>query len=354
MDIRCQSSLWKLQTKFHILNHYLVTDPDTGLPWRQGPLMYKIIELLQEAFGVDSDMGISPGTMPTPGPTVAPFFIGKGTFGWANIFDVLMVRPGSPDIHPTYYHTDDENQMMLFNVFAARGEDKSLGGVAWQYHTGNKNLENVVEGKDIIPNEFGNYVWAVGKGGPNSGKVAVAQDVGGTYGSDEVGVFMRYHDASSVETLGTDSVNSGGVKPISKAELRKAKIPRKRYDVTVSPAGGENAIYYDVEYTLGDVIRLDADKGALNVVNKRQRIFEVDLSMSMNNMETATVVIADDLEAKVINFEGNGPGVGGDDPAPIVAATEAPENLSLPVIWGVEEEGSILNVTPGAWEEEAE
>jgi len=295
MQVNCQSPLWRLQSRFHILNHYLVTDPDTDDPYRQGGMLFKLIDLVNEAFGADSETGIVLGTISDQGPIVAPKFIGKGTNTWSN-FKEMLDKPGSVDLTCQYWHTDGQQRMMDFNTDTKRGTDRSTSGVFWQYHTGLKNLANLEQDSQVAPNEFGNYLWVVGQGGPNSGLVAQQELTTGPYEMSVIGNYMKYIDREDVKTLGTGDTDSGGVKPIAASEIIRSGFPRDRYTASVTPG---TPPYYGIDYFLGDVIRLDASKGALVVANAKQRIYEISLANSDNNMEQATVQLTDDFWGKV-------------------------------------------------------
>lgn len=299
--IQVQSPLWRLQSRFHIENHYLVNDVDVlnnGLPWRQGPLLYRLVELVDDAFGSSSVTGIVQGGFPYTGPIVAPFFVGKGSNTWVN-FERLLAKPGSVDIDPEYYHADGSTRQLDFYTRQKRGDDRSVTGTPWKFHTETGwNLEDLTEEGSIIPGEFGNYLWVVGQGGPNSHVVAVEEDITTPYGHDEVGIYMKYIAENEVKQLGqAGQPEKGGAIPIAEAEILRSRVPRERYTATL-PAG--SSTYFGVDYEIGDVIRLDADKGSLQVTNKKQRIYEVGLSMSDNNLETATAMIADDFYGKVV------------------------------------------------------
>jgi hypothetical protein len=299
--IQVQSPLWKLQSRFHVENHYLVNDVDVlnnGLKWRQGPLLYRLIELVDDAFGAASDTGIVQGGFPYTGPIVAPFFIAKGSNTWVN-FDRLLSKPGSVDLNPEYYHADGSTRQLDFYTVQKRGNDISVTGTPWKYHTDTGwNLEDLTEEGSIIPGEFGNFLWVVGQGGPNSFVVAEESDTTTQYGMDEVGIYMKYIAENEVKQLGKSGMpEKGGAIPIAETEILRARVPKERYTASFPPG---SFTYYEVDWTLGDVVRLDADKGSLQVVNKKQRVYEVGLSMSDNNLETATATIADDFTGKVV------------------------------------------------------
>jgi hypothetical protein len=68
--------------------------------------------------------------------------------------------------------------------------------------------------------------------------------------------------------------------------------------VELNPA---SSIYYGKDYSLGDVVMLNANKDALQVNNVKQRIYQVSLTMSDNNMETAAPLVSEDFYGKVAN-----------------------------------------------------
>ena len=79
-------------------------------------------------------------------------------------------------------------------------------------------------------------------------------------------------------------------------DLARAIVPDLNYSVTLSPAAN---IYYQKDFSLGDVIALNAQKGALNVSGLKQRIYETTLSISDNNIETVNTRISKDFTGKV-------------------------------------------------------
>lgn len=295
---KCYSPLWRLQTHFHILNHYLETNIETDEIYTQSELIWKLIDLVNEAFGGDSFTGISKGNfnwgLPDE-PQIGPYFVGKGTNTWSNVFDDIMNRPGGPDIVPRYVHTNGNRRQMYLDTDEKRGVDRT-GDTAFNYHTDPDDLvpncDDMVEEEQLTPGEFGNYLWVVGQGGPNSGKVAARQNSSGadlSDGFDEIGVYMVLVDRDEVKRV-------DALSPIAEAEFQKRKNPVPSYSVQISPASG---IYYDIDFSLGDVVPLNANKGALQVTNKKQRIYQASLAMSDNNFETATTLVSNDFFGKV-------------------------------------------------------
>jgi hypothetical protein len=296
MNVICYSPLWRLQSRFHILNHYLVTNPDTSARYKQSELLWKIIDLVNGAFGGDSYTGITNGVFDdvVDEVTVSPYFIAKGSNSWAH-FETILDRPGSVDIRPLYVDNATPTYME-FNTALKRGVDLS-GSQSWEYNIdADSQLSNMVEEESVIPGEFANYVWAVGQGGPNSGKVALDENINDdSDGYENIGIYMRRADFPNQKTVGLVGPPSTGLMTLVQQELAQSRVPKSSYTVTISP----NTIIYGSDFLLGDVISLSASKGALNFSDKVQRTYDVNLTMSDNNLETLTVLLANDFYGKV-------------------------------------------------------
>lgn|SRR5574338_137768 len=297
MQVTCQSPFWRLQLRFHILNHYLNINVDTSQQYTQSELMWKLIDLVNNAFGLGiSNTGIAKGTFSSGNdPIVAPYFVAKGTNTYNHIFEVIMNRPGGPDIVPVYTHVDNDPTVMYFNTDEKRGTN---GAFALNYRTGtNDNLDNCTEEEPVIPGEFGNYLWAVGAGGPNSGKIALEENVNEDDDSYEsIGIYMVRKDFPEIKKIGLAGPPPTHLKAVADAEFAQARVPKTNHTCTISPAGN---LYYGKDFNLGDTGSLVATKGALNVNKTGQRIYDVKLTISDNNVEIADISIADDFTGKV-------------------------------------------------------
>ncbi len=290
MNVSCQSPLWRLQSRFHLLNHYLKTNLDTDEPYTQSELMWKLIDLVNNAFGLeDSNTGIAKGTFASGSdPEMAPYFVPKGSNTWANIFDEIMSRPGGVDIIPRYYHSDGDPTMMYFDTEEKRGG----GASAFRYHTGSgDNLSNLTEEIQVVPGEFANYLWAVGDGGPNSGKIAMVENIEGSDGYSNIGIYMRRADYPDIKKIGLAGPPPTHLKAVAAWEFAQAQFPKPSYECELSPAGGT---YFGAHFNVGDTVSVVGSKGALSV-SASQRIFEVTASISDNNMETSSVILSEDF-----------------------------------------------------------
>ncbi len=295
VDFTVMSPLWRLQSRFHILNHYLNINVDTGELFTHSELMFKFIDLVNEAFGpVPGFTGIAQGTFSwAEDPVAAPYFQSRGSNTWSIIFDDLLAREGSPDIIPQYTHADNDPTLMLFSTAQKRGSDKSAS-VSFNYRTGTANLDDVTETQIVTTggdDAYANYVWVVGHGGPNSGKIAKAEDASASgYGYNAIGIYMKRIDLGDLKKYDEKMI------AIATAEVAQSKIPKTSYEVAVAPAG---SLVYQKNFSLGDVVALNANKHSLQVSNKKQRIYQVALANSENNIETCTPLLADDFTGKV-------------------------------------------------------
>jgi len=304
MRVQAYSPLWILQLRFHILNHYLKTNPDTAADYKQSELIWRLIYFISNAFGPTvSFTGIDKGTFYDVASeiTMAPYFQPKGSNVWTEIFDGILAKAASVDIIPRYNHTSGNGRLMYLDTALKRGADKS-NSIQFTYRTESpSNCDNVTELEQVSPGEFGNYVWAVGQGGPNSGKVAVALDSGVTgEGYGAIGIYMVRKDYQDVKSLGILGSNPPATATHLRAnalnDLDRAIVPNLNYEVDMSPAAD---IYYGKDYVIGDVISLNAEKGALSVSGLKQRIYECILNISDNNVETTQPRISNDFTGKV-------------------------------------------------------
>jgi hypothetical protein len=303
MNVSAYNPLWRLQLRFHLLNHYLKTNPDTDEEYRQSELIWRLIYFVSNAFGPTvSNTGIEEGIFSDRFSeiTMAPYFQPKGANVWSEIFDGILAKASSIDIIPRYHHTSGNSRLMYLDTALKRGTDKS-GSVSFEYHTTTpSNCDDFNELEEVIPGKFGNYVWAVGAGGPNSGKVAVAQDAGFLdEGYNRIGIYMVRNDYPDVKRLGVLGANP----PITATHLRanslndldRAIVPDHRYEIVLSEAAN---IYYGKDFSIGDVVEVNASKGAISASGLKQRVYECNLSMSDNNVETVQPRIANDFTGK--------------------------------------------------------
>jgi len=292
MGITVQAPFWRLQFRFHILNHYLKINMDTNEDYKQSELMWKLIDLVNNAFGLeDSNTGIIKGTFASANdPVVAPYFVAKGSNTWTHIFETIMNRPGGVDIAPSYTHVDGDPSIMVFNTEEKRGGDNT---VTFRYRTGNTdNLDNLIEENQPVPQEFGNYLWAVGQGGPNSGKIAMEENIDGDAdGYHNIGIYQVRKDFPEIKKIGLAGPPPTHLKAIAQSEFAQARVPKTNYSCEISPVG---PIYYGLNYNVGDTTTLLGGKGSLSV-DALQRIYDATLSMSENNIESVSISLADDF-----------------------------------------------------------
>lgn len=311
MRVTALCPLWRLRTRFHVNNHYFRLNPSTGNLYTTSELIWKFIDLLQNAFDTLSPdgtarsyMGMEKGNfMWGSDPPATPYFQAKGANGWSNIFDTIMAKAECPELIPRYFHSDGSAVQMFLDTNQARGTNKT-GTVMFRYHTGtNDNLDNLTEDIEISPYSnstdaggFANYVWAVGQGGPNSGKISLALNVADDqYGYDFVKVYQKFGYYADIK-LRDDTLDDTAA-----GDLARVRKPPVTYGITVSPAAPISTPQYGKDYLCGDAVSLWATKDALQVAGAQQRIFEVTLTMSDNNMETQIPVIGDDVKEHIIS-----------------------------------------------------
>lgn len=312
MRVKCFSPFWRLQFRFHLLNHYLKTNNNpgygTGAEYRQSELIWKLIDLINNAFGLAvSFTGIDRGTFIDLASEViiAPYFQPKGANTWAEIFDELLLRPGSVDLIPRYHHTAGNPTLMFMDTALKRGYVRPT---TFTYRTATpSNCTDMIEEELVIPSAgqngdggFANYVWAVGAGGPNSGKIAVTQNASGSgEGYGAIGIYMKRIDMPNIKRIGvlSDPITNKPthLRAIADAELKKSIVPQKTYAVTLSPVAN---IFYSKDFTVGDIVTLNGSRGAMSV-NASQRIYQCSLSISDNNFETASPLLSKDFYGKV-------------------------------------------------------
>lgn len=304
MRVRCFSPFWKLQFRFHLNNHYMKNFPETQERYRQSELIWKFIDFINGAFvgpGV-SFTGISRGTFYDRNDEViiSPYFLPRGSNTWTEIFDEVLLRPGSVDLIPRYSHQDGNPRLMFLDTSLKRGQ---VRGTSFNYHTGEgtSNCSNMTEEQIVKPGEdgFANYIMVVGAGGPNSGKmvrVGKAGDSSTDDGYDNIGPYMKVVNKPNIKRIGVRTPKPTHLYAILDAELKLSSTAEVAYNATVSPVGG---IYYGKDFTVGDVVTLNANKGALQISGAQQRIYSCTVSISDNNIETSTPTISHDFYSKV-------------------------------------------------------
>jgi hypothetical protein len=86
MTVKAFSPLWRLQSRFHVRNHYLKINPDTTDPYTGSEVIFKLIDLLNTAFPATGDeyTGIEQGSaMWVDEPSMSPYFVAKGSVTWS-------------------------------------------------------------------------------------------------------------------------------------------------------------------------------------------------------------------------------------------------------------------------------
>lgn len=302
------SPLWRLQSRFHLLDHYLgpdtiVLDPqNTGpgteiVPATVGNLLWKLIDLVNNTWGPDvNETGIGRGSFEDTGLLGDVYTIAKNDSTWEH-FDSILSAFGSPDIAPTYQHVDGNNEYMLLNTRLYRGLNLTgAWGLAFPkvalYYTQDRELRNLADlglQEVIQPGVTANFVRGHGQAGKES--ISAQDDETGVYfGRDEVGPYMKNVTYDSVHTAASLWAHV-------QMELKRTGKPV----VVWSPQLGQNVPpYYGVDFGMGDLIVLNADRDGRDTGGDlAQRVYQMRATMSDNNVETVTVAVADDFTDKV-------------------------------------------------------
>lgn len=293
MTFQCYSPMWRLKFRFHLLNHRLVknnlvADVNYGNPWDQSELMWKLIDLTNGAFGSASHTQIYKGNWVRPTIIVSPYYVAQGSNVWSNLVDDLLARVGGTDISPRYIHTAGTPNLMWFDTAYPRGTDRSAT-VSLDYHTGLTNIDNMTELQQMQPDQFGNYDWVVGQGDENSNKIGVAFDAtGNPYSYGTIGVYMARSTAFEAKT-------SQAAANIADEFIKLSRVPAKGYSVSLAPM---TPPYYKTDLNTGDLVRLNASRGGLTVSAAKQRIVQIAITMSENNVESTDLLLTGDLKGR--------------------------------------------------------
>lgn len=333
--------MWRLQNHFHIRNHHLVLDNLTGLdtqgnhqggnrddlPLDQSALMFKLIDLISHGVlpsPYDSGLGIvkpltSDYDEAIPGNfvgidlglnywpksiVVAPFYAGAGVSVWSEIMEDIMNREGGVDLVPEYVHDPDGSEtgygvvshpvdgrrtLLIFNTALKRGTNRA-NSMRFAYRYGSSpNLETLDEVGQITPGTYANFVWVVGNGGPNTYFAQANLTAPALTDIDANGLYMKL-----VTVGGSFKASMDAQAPDELEKGLKADVPV--YTANISPAA---RIYYDIDYKLGDVCTFDMEQGYWSRIGITQRIHQVILKYSDNNVESADIAVASDFTGKV-------------------------------------------------------
>ena len=325
VTVTAQSPYWRLGSRFHLNNHYLVIDYAgqnvsyheggnmDNHQWDVSALAFRLIDLINHAFGPDSRTGI---VKPTSGPpywekTVTlhgGYRAARGNVVWTEIQELLWAQEGTtatPDLVPTYIHIDHGDspstawKLMIFDTAKHRGEDVSAD-VSFDFCTGNINLDDLTVSQQATNDNFANYVWAVGQAGPNGAR-KFASDVSGDYGYDTVGIYMYYSEVSAW----AHRLTNPWIQKQANMELARRNHIPETYTIKPSPLVEpyfvtNRSLATDTTkcFELGDVVGIKGDKGMMQV-DVKQRIYEVVLQLTENCTEVIETRIAKDFLSKV-------------------------------------------------------
>jgi len=232
--------------------------------------------------------------------------VGQNT--WDLIQDIVM-RAGMPDLSPVYLHVEGSTDLVFFNTTRRKG---GAADVSFDYRTGAKNLDNIVENSQIESGEYANYVVVQGAGDKSTGWY---NPVTGSSGADQTIVRADGFSTASLELGLPDLISADGLYmhyeqdnlaiknlvryQLGKQLLRRLAKPPASYEVTLSQAYTHGWPY---TFRAGDTVLLNADRDSLQVDNVEQRITEVTVKRTEQKMEQVTVTLVDPDSYKAYEF----------------------------------------------------
>jgi hypothetical protein len=234
----------------------------------------------------------------------ARYPVGQNT--WDLIQDIVM-RAGFPDLSPTYIHVEGSPELVWFNTTIKKGTTQST---SFDYRTGNKNLDDIVETAQMESGEYANYVVMQGAGDKSTGWYDPSTGSSGS-GSDQTIARADGYSTSSLELGLPDLISADGLYmhyeqdnlattsnmryKLAKHLLRRLAKPPASYEVTLTKAQTHAWPY---TFRAGDTITLNCDRDSMQVSNLPMRITEVKVSRTSSKMENVSVTLVDPLSYK--------------------------------------------------------
>lgn len=236
----------------------------------------------------------------------ARYPVGQNT--WDLVQDMVM-RAGFPDLSPTYIHVEGSPELVWFNTVLYKGTTQST---SFDYRTGAKNLDDVVETAQMESGEYANYVVIQGAGDKSTGWY----DPGtGQSGSDQTIVRADGTSTASLELGLPDLISADGLYmhyeqdnlatnndmryKMGKHILRRLAKPPASYEVTLTKAQTHAWPY---TFRAGDTVTLNCDRDSMQFSDVPVRITEVTVRRTQNKMENVSVTLVDPDSYKVYEF----------------------------------------------------
>lgn len=298
--------IWKTQFHFHLLNHRIRAPLKVGpglttvIPCTLSGLIWKCIDLVQNAFGLDdSELGMRLEGTDTGSDTAlfdGVYRIPQGSWTWDQHCLYLLNQENGVDLHLDYEH--NEGSPILARFFCdhpSRGTDKSdlvqleYGEIGTGYQN---NIEELDFDEVFEPKRWANWWRQFGQGQKDttfSWSEPISGASTGPLGISTVGIYMGQDKQDNV-------VSAAYLQGLAKQNLKRSSADPSVYSLTLDPTGPP---YFWHNFVLGDLIQFRYKKGNLVVPATKERIYQVDLSLSDNNMELCKVLIAPDFLVKV-------------------------------------------------------
>lgn len=309
------SPLWRLQHRYHIdphdftyitgrgqLNPAFPTDPYQG-GTDPSEIMWTMIEFTSQVVGYSGgdDAGIVKGSLAQYafidnlelGPPLLGKRYSRGQNTWDLIQDIIQA-PGMPDLDCSYI--DGGSSMLEFNTVAKKG---SPAGVSFDYRTGAKNLDDLVETTNVEPGSFANYIAVQGQGDTDAQQTIVRADgvtqpiprSGGMSWTppdliSSHGLYMRFEKLE--EAVEKDGLNA---RALGQHLLRTGMYPPVYYDPVLSPA-----VVWDWpgSFDIGDTVTINCARDGMSF-SVGQRISQVTCKRGADGAETFGVTLFTDL-----------------------------------------------------------
>lgn len=319
--------MWQPQCHFHV-HHHRLKDPLRvtvgvfhhplvfySIPATFSGLMWKVLDLVQTAFWLNhqSDFGIrfdpAVGTGNDPGrlgyyvtnelgtaiwnPGV--YQVPKNSWPWDDHITFFLGQMNAPDIHLKLNHVDGSPILAYWWCdWPGRGADKS-GQVKIAYGISPHNCDTSFDYQEqYTPKEWGNYARLLGTGDSSTtltqDEVIDELNPDSGVGLDDVGVYMFQEQYNNI-------VDAGLLKATMDKDLLKHSAKPETYTVQPTPV---KPPYYDVDYTLGDVLMFESIDGYDHVGPLKMRVMDCKIVLSDNDKETVTLTVVTDNLEKVV------------------------------------------------------
>jgi hypothetical protein len=279
VNFTAYSPLWRLQSRFVWTRlEYKATD--------QSRIVWNLIDYTNTRAGAGGPgaTGIILGTIPTSVDRDRAYDRGQNI--WSAITDLNGL--GGFDLAPRYVHLAGQPQMLEFNTLPINGAYRPLARV--DYHVGANNCDDMTRQIGVDPGVFATQVREEGQGDTGAAPFVarpVAPDIDPAI--LRYGLYERWDQADNVQ----DTVLLGDM---ADETLAQSATPLATVQPTISPV---KPPYYGVDYLIGDMLPVAANRGRMRF-NVPLRVYQADLSLTDNNLESVQLTMTRDLSETVV------------------------------------------------------